>query len=622
MSVLVLLLTGALALVALGGTARTALAVLLATFVLLPSSLVLPASPTAVLTVPRVIEAAALLGVLLRRGAPLRPAPRTPVVVVPLLAYLAVLALTGVGWAPRPVDPVAAAYLWVGQAEQVLVLVLVLVLARQVRSRVLLCQVAVVATVAGVLYLLEAVTGQSFARLLYRASPDQLGSVPASVLERRDGALRVRGAADFALEGGWLLAATVPLVCVWAADLARRGRRSASALAACLVPLLVFAVFLTRSRSATAVALLVAAGLLLVLAPRRPSSLLAGIAVVFGAAVALGPVVVDAFTNQATAGSAQVRLERLPEVLGLVAARPLRGVGLTGIQQVGFAGVDSSYVQVYVEAGAIAVALLVVALVALLVGVLRALWLPRAGDTEDDRLLALGAGAALVTLVVAAAAFDLFTAGSFRLFWWIGAAGLVAAERLGAVPVRRSPNVLLSPLRWALVLAAVAGAVVVRLVVPTQAATEVVFATMDPRAEAADDPVGLGRQLVRSLCGVARQVTLEGGADVASCLEKGPPGWGVLRVEAPQAFATDLGVRTVLTSTGNVPALRYVRVAATAASPAVGVPNAVRVAPAVVGVWGVSLLLLLPPAPRDAVRRRRRENDSSDEREHESEREI
>ncbi len=606
MSVLVLLLTGALALVALSGTARTALAVLLATSVLLPASLVLPGSPTALLTVPRVIEAAALLGVLLHRAAPVRPAPRAPVVVVPLLAYLAVTALTGVGWAPHPVDPVAAAYLWVGQAEQLLVLVLVLVLARQVRSRVILCQVAVVAAIAAGIYLLEVATGQSFARLLFRASPDQLGSVPASVLERRDGALRVRGAADFALEGGWLLAATVPLVCVWAADLARRGRRTAAALAVGLVPLLVFAVFLTRSRSATAVALLVAAGLLLVLAPRRPASLLAGIAVVFGAAAVLGPVVVDAFTNQASSGSAQVRLERLPEVLGLASDRPLLGVGLTGIGQVGFAGVDSSYVQVYVEAGAIAVALLTVALIALLVAVLRGLWLPRRAGSDDDRLLALGAGAALVTLVVAAAAFDLFTAGSFRLFWWIGAVGLVAAERLGAVPVRRTPRVLVSPLRWALVLVAVAGAVVVRLAVPTHAATEVVFATMDPRTEAADGPVGLGRQLVRSLCGVARQVDLAGGAHAASCVEKGPPGWGVLRVEAPHAFATGLGVRTILTSTESVPALRFVRVSSTADSPAVGVPNAVRVAPAVVGVLGVSLLLLLPPSSVDAVRRRRR----------------
>ena len=593
-----LLLTVVLAALAALGRPSLTFGVLLGTVLLLPATILVPSSPSAILTVPRVVELGAIVGVVVayrRRPLPRRPA--WPLVVFVLMAYLAVAAVTGIGLADRLTAPVPAAYAWVGLAEQVVLLVVGMLLVVRIDPARLLLIVAGLAGVACLVGSVEAATGSSWARLVFHGVPSQLSSVQAQLLEHRQGHLRVRGAADFALEYGWFVAALVPFAAAAAAAAARRGRRLVATAAVLLAVALVGVCYLTRTRSALAAVLCIAAVLGVALAPRTRSSLIIGLGILAVTGLAAGPTLASALSPSAGQGSIDVRLARLPQVLSLAADRPLRGIGLTGIQRLGIAGFDSSFVRAYVETGAVASVLLALALLTSLVTVGRGLLVrARLRLGGDDALLALASLTALVALLASASSFDTFgVLGSTRLFWLLCAVGVVAAERLRGPARLPSLRATATVPRLALVVAAIGAGFVVRAATPTHVADTAVFATLDVATEAVADPPGMGRTFVTTVCDAASEIAQPGQSwRVTRCGESGPPGWGTLRVEAGSRAQTQDALVQIARAVYQIPGLQHLRIGRSALGPQTGRPAPAEVAPAVFGVLAAFAVLILP----------------------------
>ncbi|MDP9181963.1 MAG: hypothetical protein M3P04_04200, partial [Actinomycetota bacterium] len=321
---------------------------------------------------------------------------------------------------------------------------------------------------------------------------------------------------------------------------------------------------------------------------------------VAGSVVWLGPDVLARLSPDVDQGSVDVRIHRLPHVLEIAAAHPFRGTGFTGIQVFGTGLVDSSYLQVYVEAGVVAALLLVIALLAPVVVTLRGVLVGRAGD---DWLLAVGAVGGMAALGVGAAFFDAFTTlSSARLFWLLAGAGLVAAERC-AGPVRRPAwRDLLHPGRLALVVLAVAAGFGVRAVWPTHATVISLYSTTDVRTAFTVQPPGLSRTLDTTLCQAARE-----GVDpvfdwhVSTCEELKVPGWVQVALTAddvPQAKAA-LGELTGRLKA--YPGLAGLSEHPTAAGAVSGVPTIARTAPVSLGLLAGGVLLLVPARRRRAL---------------------
>jgi len=322
----VVALVAALAAMAVIGKPPAKLAALLVALLLIPSTLLFPGAPSGVITASRVVEVAAAVGIgrSLRRG-DRQSAPAPPVLFV-LLVYLGVTAVTGVALADSRTDTVPAAYLWLDQAEQPLLLVFGLFLGRRLRATTVLRAVAGVTAAAAGIGVVEAITGGSWARLLFRAEPGQLSTSFAGPLELRAGATRVRGAAEFALAYGWVMTALAALLIVAVATMHLHKRRTATTVTTLVLAAAIATVYLTRTRTALAGLIVVAVVEIVRLQARRPF-LVAVTAVAAGAALlVIGPSLLNHLSPAVDRGSIDVRVERLPDVLGHHASRPTRRV--------------------------------------------------------------------------------------------------------------------------------------------------------------------------------------------------------------------------------------------------------------------------------------------------------
>lgn len=604
-----LLLTFGLAAGAAWGRPRVTLAILVGVVLTVPSSLSVPGFPPALVTVPRFVELGALLGLarISRRcgGSRLLAAH---VVMLPLLAYLAVIAVTGIALADPGISVVSGSYLWIGQAELVLVLALGVALARALPARTVLVTVAAVVLVVDVLGYAELLTGTSWARTVFRAVPAQLGSLPAGPLELRDGALRVRAAGDFALQTGWILTALLPVLACGASASFAGARRRTAVLLLVGIPATLVAVALTRSRTPLAVAAVLIAALTLALGRRRPGVLLAGVAVEVGAALAFGPDLLSRLSPSLDQGSIDVRITRLPAVLALPAAHPLRGIGLSGIEKVALPGLDTSYVLAYVETGAIAAVLLVVLLVFALSSVGRGLRPPLTPEKQSaaDGLLVVAAFTGTAVLALSAVTMDTFQAqASNRLTWLLIGFGLAAAERRRGRQSMPTLYAALAPARIVLVGVAIGVGLMVAYVTPNRAATETVFATTSPAEDAQGVfPGSYGRTLVQTTCELAGQVSLQTRWRVSSCGEAGPPGWGRIRIEGSDARTVQRGELAVFGTVHSLRALQGIRVGFNANGTVVAPPTVARVAPWILPLLALCGTALVPRLrPRRAVSR-------------------
>ena len=603
MALAVLALTVFLALLAMWGRPVVTLGALAAAWTLLPGGILLPGPLDALPNAVRLIEVAAVLGLVRapRRDAPPRPLPAA----VPLLlAFVGIAAVTGVAQVDPRIDVGVATSNWIALAEQVVVLVLVLALARRTTAMQAAVITAAAVGTSGVIAVLERLSGSSYARALFRASPSQLQSVAAQPLERRGG-VRVRGAFEFALAYGWVVTAALPVAVVAALLVRSRYGRNAALLVAATVPLGAAGVVLSRGRSPLLAMLVIGAVLLLVLRPESPVQRVLGLGGGILSLGLLGPEVVRRLAPSVDQGSIDARFDRLPDALDLVARNPLHGVGLGAISKLGPETLDSSFFTVYVDAGAVAITVLLLALAAALVGTARAI--PRRFREDDpDGLLVLGTSLSLLALLVGSIAFDAFTLpSSARWTWVLAAIGLAAAERRvgpARLPALRVGGVLL---RLVGVLAAIAIGVLVRDAAPTHATAGMIIGTVDPRLELAYQPYDTAVSLADTACQLSREVSVGQPWHVDRCEDAEPYGWVRVFVTADDPAHTREGLDRISTQLRDLPVFGSLGLAPPArydlSDPVVGIPNAARTAPVYLGLIAGAAALLVPGRRRRRV---------------------
>jgi hypothetical protein len=360
------------------------------------------------------------------------------------------------------------------------------------------------------------------------------------------------------------------------------------------MPAAVVAVYLTRGRSPLLVALVLLVAALAYLAPRRPAVLALVGATVVGAAFEYGGLVLDRISPSVDQTSVETRVQRLPHVLELAAAHPFRGTGLTGVQLFGPGFVDSSYLQVYVETGAIAGVLLIVAMLAPL---LATSWGVLTGARGDDRLLAVACAGGMAGLAVGTAFFDAFTTLSTgRLFWILAVAGVVAAER-AAGPLRPpSWRQVLRPARLALLLVLVGAGALAQAVWPAHATVTAVYETLPVQQALRDVPrQGAPVVLATTLCQAAREgIDPHYGWHVTRCEELGTPGWVRVAVTGADRAEAEAGVDTLTARLADYPGLGSLEVLPGSYGAVYGIPTVARVAPWGLGVAGLATILLTP----------------------------
>ena len=576
----IVLATAAVAWVLLTAPVRTNYVVIVLVLALVPPLASVPNGVTPQMFITRVLVIASGLGLAIRihRGeAPGARFGRHPVFVVVLLA-LVVSLVNGVVLVNDMTNIGSGFQRWLSLVDQALVLLVVVALLRAVDDLVWAVKVIVVAfSVAAFIGLVEVVTKVRVMSIIFGAVTPLLDRG----LTVRGGFVRPRGTFEFAQEFGLVLAFIAPLALVWAA-LRRRPWMALGATA-----LIVLVSLLTISRSA--VISLVVASLVLLVVSRTPSIrtwVLLGVAVGALAAVAF-PSWWGAFSGADVTGSTQARIDRPPVVTQLVASHPWNGLGFTGIEDQ-VPATDNQYLLTYAEVGVIGGA----ALAAMWLGIVVALaWGLRSPPSRERTVLA-GCVAAVIAGLVAAGTIDLFTLGGSRVFWLIGAVGLVASERIASPLPLEGRRRLVAPG----LVAAGAGlaiGVIAIAIYPRTSAREFVFTTWPTTAEATDQGSGfhIGEVYVNSVC--EHSAVLDDTSSTAQfdCREvRGSSGAGLVRISARNDRDLEQAARDEL-SIGNV--LSGFQLLSS--GPVIdALPTPVRTAP----IWLAALFAFVVWAPR------------------------
>ena len=517
--VLLLLVAAAVA-IALRGRPTSVAVVLVGTWLLVPGAARVPGTGIGPLFIHRVVVAAALAGLVWQvatGGAPRRLFALRGVHVA-FFVYLAVAAACGVVFAPPGAVARQNADPWIDLAFQAVSFIVALALFRSCGARRSIRIIAGVAGVMAVIAISERLVGWSYARWFARdiADPSGLMTLP---LERRGGTERVRAAATFALEFGWVAALLIP-VTVAAAIVWHRRRLMWLAPA-----LLGLALVLSVSRSVYAGLALALSITMLGVVLDRPRQVAV---VVLGALVVTALVIQiplrEAIDTATLPGEPDVRLERLPEMLGAVADRPYTGLGLGGLLARNVDVVDSSWVLVYATLGVLGV----LALAALLLICLHALSRFLRAGPGDSRVIAASATGVVAAAVVALAAYDFGTLRmSTATLWMVVALGLTANEELGVVPevarVRRPSAVVAACAAAGLWLG-----VGILAVAPERSSATLVVTTVDPRiAAAAIDQSFTVKVLSQTACSVLDDMPTEG---TVRCQDLDQIGGGIAEV--------------------------------------------------------------------------------------------
>ncbi|MCW2779323.1 MAG: hypothetical protein JWN17_3048 [Frankiales bacterium] len=499
--VLLSVLAGALVL-----RARTAvaLALLVGAAPLVPASLVVPFSPTPYLTVQHVLVLAGVARLVLgvAQGSVGEPELRPTRAQAALGVLLVVSGVLGVGFAVAAGPLGFAGFRLADLLDQLLYLVVALALVRQlpdlwtalrIAAGVLLCACAVAAV--------ERVTGRSYGHFLFSRLPEQFGTDASFPLGARDGTIRVRAGAEFALQFAWLVVPLVPALVV----VAVRGRRG-PVLAAAATAFAGLAVYWSVSRSAVPAVVVAVVVVGLLARDRRLVALGTGAVVVAGLAYLLVPGVADRLSSSADEGAISIRFERLAPILGAASQHPLRGLGLGELVAAGYRTADQALLLEYAELGVVGVVLLVLVLVAALLQAGGAL---RAGG--DERVVAAVCTTGVVAYVVSTGTYDAFSVlQGPHVLWFLVAVGAVAAERAGVRP-RPLPAV---PAVVATALVAGVLGLAAQALAPVHAATELRVTTVPLALEALapSDVLVEGTRLLSTVCGIvtSRAVALPG----------------------------------------------------------------------------------------------------------------
>lgn len=534
-TVLVWSLLGVAVAVALAARPRGSVAVLAATWLLVPGVARIPGAVDGHLLIHRIVVAAVLVGML--RGVALGRVDRRAFAVrgvhVAFAAYLLAALLAGVVLARPGLDATLNGNAFLELAEQAAFFVAALAAFRVAGARTSAAIVVGVAGLTAVIGIGEHLTGGSYSRWFMRelADPSGLLSLELATRGPHD---RIRVAATFALEYGWVAAMLVPLAV--AVALGTRGwARLAWAAPAALVAAMVW----TWSRSAyagLALGLLVLA-LGVVLDRPRQALPLGAIGLVLATVLLQGPLR-EALDVGVTGEDQDVRLDRLPEIFGLVSERPLVGTGLGGLLDERISVVDIGWVTTYATIGVLGV----IALAALLLSASHAGSRFVLSAPSPLRTVAAGATAAVVVAPLGFASYDL---GTLRMstgtVWALAALALVANEQLGLLPVpavRRGYNVPAA----AAVLGAlgVAGGFAVALVTPHRATMDLVYSVEDPvvAAVAPTDQAYTIKVLSQTACVVVDAMDLDATVHCQD-LDQVAGGTGTVRIESTDGAAVE-----------------------------------------------------------------------------------
>jgi hypothetical protein len=564
-----------------------ALVAYLAVIVLLPAALTLPNALVSVLTLHRlaIIALGLRVAIGIRRREISSDVWRPTAVHAAFFVFVAVALVNGVLLAAPLTSTTSAVNTWLGIVDQFLVFVVVVAVLRGLGNtwRVARSFAVIVGIMAGIA-ILERFTGVSWAKLVLEKMPGTSKVLNATPLSVRGGGVRVRAAAEFALQFAWIGAMALPLVAVVALRTKRWALR--------LVPFaLVLAIYWSNSRSALP-GLAVIAAIIVLFGGNRRVTTIGLVALAVGGLLWFGvPSIRAPFHGERQTNSTQIRSTRLPEITDIVRHRPYRGLGFNGLDPMGFPTTDASWLLLYAELGVIgaaALGALMIVLLASSIGGLR-------GPPGWDRLVSAAAVAGIVAGLIGGAAFDLFSlAGSANLFWIIAAFAVVAAERRGAIPFRTS----WSPIRVAGAIVAVIAGLTIATIVPTHADVVTPFDSLpiDTVVQAPGSAVYPASFWRDDVCGVAKSVKLPHGVNL-DCNDRFPtPGFGELRVDAPSPVKAQAGMRTITSAVEqHIDGVRL-----HASSEESGRPTWARTAPVWLGVGGVLLAIFLPLPVRDS----------------------
>ena len=424
-----LLLTLVGVLVVLFGSIEVATGCLIAFWLLVPGLLIVPYGPHFLL-VDRLVLWVFAVRLLLRSGRPEEPKRRafalTPVHWA--LAALLVTAYTaGVLLAPRSVSLAGDLHAFLYVLDLVILFVVVLAAVRTIGVRRVVDIIAWGVLAAVLVGFIERFTKFSWGEFFFEHVPaSYTSSIAPGTLSVRGAAVRSQGAAQFALEYGWVLAMLLPLTV--AATIRWSHGRESWRKAALWLPIAVFvAVVFSGGRSAV-IAAVVATVLFLVFTggDRRILRLLGVIAVAVVLLVLFDPsLVTSPFSAGSVSDPASLRLERLPFLFSLVVHRPFTGLGFNGVSTV-FGGVDNGYALMYATIGVVGVTAWVALMVTAAATIGRAFRSPRGTETRNVGVACL---IGVVAVAFAMATYDLVsTLQSQWALVVLAAVGVAAAE--------------------------------------------------------------------------------------------------------------------------------------------------------------------------------------------------
>jgi hypothetical protein len=506
-------------------------------WLLVPGTLLVPHAPH-VFLVDRLVLYSFAARLLLRRtnGEPRSGAFRLTPVHASIAVLVAVGFADGVLLAPRQDSLASDLHSWMSLLDMLVLFVVAIACVRTIGLRRSVTVIACTVGVAAFVGIGERVLHHGWSHFFFEHLPATYQAPGAAQLTERGSHVRSQGAAQFALEYGWVLAILLPLVVYALTRWSRSGGRARRV--ALLVPLVVVsAVVLSGSRMPELAAVAVVA--LLVLGgggDRR--MVLWGVAAVLAAAVvaAVDPSFITAPFSGGASDPASIRLDRLPPLFALVVHRPFTGLGFSGISDV-FGGVDDAYALVYATLG-------VIGLLAWLTVIATALWSTARGLSarrgSEVRALAAACLVGILTIAVAAANYDLVsTAQSTWALVFLAAIGTCAGESVHRLDVgaRRWKLRLLMPLTGA------ALGFVVQWATPVSASETLSVMTVAPWVAAMQGPVTPyeGMELLDTLCPLVTNP------------ETFYPGTKVECLEAPSVFPLDYAGTALVTVRGPTP---------------------------------------------------------------------
>jgi hypothetical protein len=572
---------------------RVSFAALVVTLVVLPATLTIPNGVTSYLTIHNAALAAGVLAVgrEFRQGRLTRDQLAPIPLQVALGAFVLVVAIGGVALANPTSRLDDLQHGMVDVLAQLLVLTLAVLYVRAIDdNRYVIGVLAGTLLVFGGIGAAEHFSKQAFGEFLFRHS--KVTTDARFPLVRRAGKLRVRSGAEFALEYAWMCVMLAPALLAAVLVGPRRRIWWLSASAAVIVATIYWSV----SRSAIAAAPL-AVVIIWVGARwnRRITMALAMLGVVIALTLNARPQLTTVLRVSTDQGSVDSRATRLPLVAEAVVQKPIHGLGLGGLHQLGIPSTDATYNQVYAELGVLGLAVFGIALIVALVSTGRGLF----STPQPDRLLASVGFAGVLMGVLGSAAFDLFgVRGTSQLFWLLAGIGAVAADQCrGPLPVVQGP----SARRWAVPAGALVVGVVVAVTAPTHAASTTRFLVSTPVADAAGSTFVTDTALGETACGVAVRYAASRGAHVACRELITKNGVREVRVEAAsKSKVVALEKAVVARMRAVVPTLRPFPLP----GPISGKPTAAKTAPVWLGLLGLGAALLLPGLPvRQTVRR-------------------